>query len=125
MQEHNDLLEEWPSCLAELPGKRAELTSHVTADDIALLLAPEEGLRCQWEELCRKVANVWGVRAWPAELWAEQGNPVNDSSAQLLEMFCANFNMTARAGRVTLTGKKAFYCKPASLWQQIEGRCVF
>ncbi|KAJ8356435.1 hypothetical protein SKAU_G00192290 [Synaphobranchus kaupii] len=56
IKEHEDLLEKWSSSRAELAGRRADLACHISADDMALLQAPEEGLRSQWEELCRKVS---------------------------------------------------------------------
>ncbi|KAG5846989.1 hypothetical protein ANANG_G00120850 [Anguilla anguilla] len=55
-KEHKDLLEEWSSSLAELAGKREELACQIAANDMALLQAPEEGLRSQWQELRLKVS---------------------------------------------------------------------
>ncbi|XP_061097849.1 nesprin-2-like [Conger conger] len=55
-KEHEDALEDWSGGQAELTEKRADLACRVTADDITLLQAPEQGLRSQWEELRRKVS---------------------------------------------------------------------
>ncbi|KAJ8269984.1 hypothetical protein GJAV_G00108970 [Gymnothorax javanicus] len=55
-KEREELLAEGSSSLKDMASKRAGLACHITADDITLLQAPEEGLNSQWEELRLKVS---------------------------------------------------------------------